>query len=73
MNGQPDVDRNASGHRMTDSYLEAVILRRLAELNELRGGHVQNHGLSEDGRREYIANALLPKVSSRCILRLGAS
>ena len=52
---------DASGRRISEFYLEAAVMRRLSELNRSRA---QQHRLSEDDRREYIANVLLPRVRS---------
>jgi hypothetical protein len=47
---------------LADAYVEAVIIRRLAELNRFREQHVQHHNLSDADRREYIKNVLLSRV-----------
>jgi hypothetical protein len=56
------LEEDPSRDRLADAYVEAVIMRRLAELNRFREQHVQHHNLSESDRREYIRNVLLSRV-----------
>jgi len=53
---------DASGQRLSEAYLEAVVMRRLSELNRSRTDHP--HRMSERDRRDFIANVLFTRVST---------
>lgn len=50
---------DASGQRLSEAYLEAVVMRRLSELNRSRTDHP--HRMSERDRRDFIANVLFTR------------
>jgi hypothetical protein len=67
MSGESALEEDPPRDRLADAYVEAVIMRRLAELNRFREQHVQHHNLSDADRREYIRNVLLSRVRRFCV------